>query len=473
MKKNVEEKKVKIIDINNAASNGQTKCPKCGATDISMNKKSGKLHCNFCRHEFKENLVDNMSNDISSLDGLILGKGTNKINVEHNSMLTLKCGSCGAEVVIDTNDATHSRCHWCRNTLSVNEQVPNGAVPDMVLPFVLEKEEARTSIEDFVKKRNFFANTKFKQEFTTENIMGVYLPYMVVDANVHATLSGQGEIETRKYTVSVGDRSETRYDADLYSISRDYDIAIDNLTMESNKDKLDFQTENKTNNVINAIMPFDIENCVKWDANYIKGFTSEKRNIDVEQLQNVVETQIKDVARFKANDTLTQYDRGVCWQSESYNIKGQRWLAAYLPVWLYSYQQVSGNKKVLHYVAVNARSKEAMGSVPVNIPKLLFVSLIVEIFGLIAMLFVDFDYSFIFLSAGFIYYFVIYEKYRNKDARHAHESETISKLSNVKTEDNFVKKRTGLSNSNITGKNNMAVGYNGTKTNVVEMLTKK
>ena len=25
---------------------------KCGATDISLNVKTGKLRCNFCRHEF-------------------------------------------------------------------------------------------------------------------------------------------------------------------------------------------------------------------------------------------------------------------------------------------------------------------------------------------------------------------------------------------------------------------------------------
>ena len=73
---------------------------------------------------------------------------------------------------------------------------------------------------------------------------------------------------------------------------------------------------------------------------------------------------------FAANDTLQQYDRGVAWSTKNLDVKGQQWQAAYLTVWLYSYQQVKGDKKVLHYVAVKARTKETIGSVSIHMPKL-------------------------------------------------------------------------------------------------------
>ena len=44
-------------------------------------------------------------------------------------------------------------------------------------------------------------------------------------------------------------------------------------------------------------------------------------------------------------DTLAKYDRGVEWSSEQMIIKGQQWKAAYLPVWLYSYQEVKKDKQ--------------------------------------------------------------------------------------------------------------------------------
>ena len=92
---------------------------------------------------------------------------------------------------------------------------------------------------------------------------------------------------------------------------------------------------------------------------------------------------------------------------EDIKIKGQQWKAAYLPVWLYSYQQVSGTKKVLHYVAVNARTKETMGSVPIHMPKLIGISILVEILGMLAMRYSDFDYNWLFLLSGIIYFIII------------------------------------------------------------------
>ena len=302
-----EEKEATVIKTDVGAKDGQSKCPKCGATDISLNTKNGKLRCNFCRYEFEPEKFDAMETDISNLQGEVVGSGASDIIADKNDMVTFKCSSCGAEVVVDTAQATQARCHWCRNTLSVNQQIPNGAVPDTVLPFKISKKEAKESIEQFVGKRKFYAHPQFRKEFTTENVMGVYLPYMIVDANAHANLQGQGEVETRSWTEKNGDTYRTYYDADVYDIERDFDLTIEVLTVESSKDKLDRSGKTKTNNIINSIMPFDTENCVKWDSNYIKGYTSEKRDTNIDELKELVEAQSKDIARFAANKTITKY----------------------------------------------------------------------------------------------------------------------------------------------------------------------
>lgn len=446
-----------IVKTDVGAKDGQNKCPKCGSTDISVNVNNGHLRCNFCRYEFEPEKVAGLETDISQLKGEVIGSGATDIVADTDDVVTFKCSSCGAEVVIDTSEVTQARCHWCRNTLSVNQQIPNGSVPDVVLPFTVKKEDARAQIEKFVSKRKFYANPQFKKEFTTENIMGVYFPYMVVDTNAHSKMSGEGEQEVRHYTIRKGDHSETYYDADLYHVEREFDIAIEGLTIEASADKLNKKAVDKTTNVINSIMPFDIENAVKWNANYLKGYSSEKRDINIEQVKTLVEAQSKDIARFAANDTLEQYDRGVAWSSEELEIKGQQWKAAYLPVWLYSYQEVKGNKKLLHYVAVNARTKETMGSVPIHMPKLLGVSFLVECGGVLAMLFVDFDYDWLFLLLGVIYFIIIYTRYRNDNARHKYEVETKKEISNLKEEDKLISRRTKLTNSYMVGANNTSI----------------
>ena len=445
-----------IIKTDNGIENGQNKCPKCGATDISPVASTGHLRCNFCHYEFDPEKFTAMMSDIDALNGKVISSGAQDIVSDASNIVTFKCSSCGAEVVVDTASSLQARCHWCRHILSVNEQIPNGSVPDTLLPFKVAKEEAEGIIKGFVNKRKFFANPKFKKEFTTNNIIGVFFPYMLLDVNAHANFSGEGERQTRTYQVQNGDMRHTKYDADVYHVERDFDFTIQGLSIESSSNNLN-EVSGKTNNIINAIMPFDTENCVKFNANYLRGFNSEKRDVNIENLKETAYEQCKDIARYSCNDTLEFYDRGVRWDNESLNIKGEQWTSAYLPVWLYSYLEDKGNKKLLHYVAVNARTKEVMGSVPIHIPMLLLASFIVEIFGYIMASNIDWDYSWIFLSVGFIYFFVIYNIYRNTSARHTYEKETKRDMKNLKKIDNFVRSNNGQTSSMMDCANNRTI----------------
>lgn len=446
--------------------NGENRCPKCGATDVVLNPATGKLKCSFCRTIFDDESA-NANGGVDSLTSDIVGDGATNIIPGEDLILTLKCPSCGAEVVINTEEVTSARCHWCRHILSINEKMPNGAVPDLVLPFKTEKAAAEEKIREFVNERQFFAHPKFKAEFKTDNISGVYLPYMIVDVNASASLSGEAEHLVRKYTVGSGNTRKTLYDADAYDVTRDFDLLVDDLTVEASSDKLNQDLKSNTNNVINAIMPFDTENCVSWNPAYLRGFSSEKRDTNVDLLKPVVKTQVSDVARYRAKESMTFYDRGARWTKEGVTIKGTSWKAAYLPVWLYSYYQE--DKKLLHYVAVNARTGETMGSVPINKSKLIAFSVLLEIIGIIAgyawirvCLSADSDgdgwiLGLAGLTPGFIFYWLKMSKYRNMDKRHKHEADTKSDVKNLKKSDVFHEHRKGLSGSRIKGQNDSEI----------------
>ncbi len=366
------------------AKDGLTKCARCGATEITLNPATGNLRCGFCRFEWQAvNALEahGLDGPIGDLRGVVLGSGASRIEPTE-AVLTFKCSACGADVVIDTEHSTQARCHWCRNNLSMNQQIPNGAVPDMILPFRVTKAAAVEKITEFVGKRSFFAHPRFKKEFAPENVMGVYLPYMVVDVNAHASMSGIGEHQLRKYTVGSGDDEETRYDVDVYQVAREFDLHVNDLTLESSSARRDQRPSHNTNNIINSIMQFDTANSVRYDANYLAGFTMERRDSELEQLMPLAQVQAQDVARYQANATLRHYDRGVRWDQEHIEVVGQRWVSAYLPVWLYSYyERKKDGSSFLHYVAVNGRTGETMGSVPVHKARLLGVSAVVQAIG--------------------------------------------------------------------------------------------
>jgi ribosomal protein L37AE/L43A len=352
---------------------GLNRCPKCGSTEIRQRPGTDLLICMYCRHEWHGEGVEEafgLGEGIDQLQGTVIASGARDIKADTASLMTFKCPGCGAEVTVNTANAMTARCHWCRHVFGVNEQVPNGAVPDAVLPFHIRKDDAVARIRQFVDKRRLFALKAFKEEFTPENVVAVYLPYMIVDGNVSASVAGQGEIKTREYTSD----KKTYYDADVYRLDRHVDFTVDDLPLESSAKRGNLDTR------INTILPFDTKNAVKWNASYLTGITSEKRDLDVEKLRPQLEDELLSIARAQVEMSVARYDRGVRWEQEQLSVHGTRWVSMYLPVWLYSYHQPGPNGGMLHYMAVNGRTGETMGSVPVQQWKLLTAALTVGTF---------------------------------------------------------------------------------------------
>ena len=357
---------------------GLNHCPKCGSTEVRQRPGSDGLICLYCRHEWTATRVEEafgLGEGIADLKGTQIASGARDIAADVASLRSYKCGGCGAEVVINTETSMTARCHWCRHVLGVNEQIDNGAVPDAVLPFHIRKDDAVARIRQFVNKRSLFALKAFKDEFTPENVVGVYLPYMVVDARGSADAAGFGEIETGRYTRGQDKNKQTYYDADVWRVQRHVDFTVDDLTLESSAKRGNLDTRSNTHNVINTILPFDTKNAVKWNASYLVGYTSEKRDRDVQHLMPRMHEQMLSIARARMQPSVRRYDRGVRWESERMDLKGTRWVAMYLPVWLYAYHQPGSRGGLRHYIAVNGRTGETMGSVPVQQWKLILAAL--------------------------------------------------------------------------------------------------
>jgi len=357
---------------------GLNRCPKCGSTDVRLKLGTDVLVCQFCRNEWHGTRVEEafgLGDGLDQLRGTVIASGARDIQADTASLMSFKCTGCGAEVTINTESTMTARCHWCRHVFGVNEQVANGAVPDAVLPFRISKDDAVARIRQFVDKRRLFALKAFKDQFTPENVVGVYLPYMIVDSNVSASVAGKWEIKTREYTRGTGDKKQTYYDADVYQVERHVDFTVDDLTLESSAERGNLDARANTNNIINTILPFDTKNALKWNASFLTGFTSEKRNLDVEKLRPRLEDQLLSIARAEVEDSVRRYTRGVRWEKERLDVHGTRWVSMYLPVWLYSYHQPGKNGGMLHYIAVNGRTGETMGSVPVQQWKMLLAAL--------------------------------------------------------------------------------------------------
>ena len=378
-----------------STNNGLNRCPHCGGSDIATDEKAGKLRCNFCQTLFDVK-SDNATGGMGSLKGDTVHEGASNIVPGDDIVQTFKCPACGAEVVINTNEATSASCHWCRHIFSVNEKISNGAVPDLVLPFKLTKEEAIEKVREAVDLGSNNLSEEFRNNFKPEEVRGVYFPYMIIDLNTHWTSYGEAQKTEEGSTTPP-------YHYEEYNISREFDLLIDDLTVESSAGRLNQDTYVNSNNIINAILPFDTENAVAWNADYLRGYASERRSVDTDSLKEVVALQTGDIARRYIKEAAPQYDRGTHWENEHLKVNGSKWKAAYLPVWLYSYKPEKESR--IYYVAVNARTGETVGCVPTK--------------G----------------SSGM-----------NIEARHHHENETRFEVKNLKESDKYSKKGKSFKN---------------------------
>ena len=60
-------------------------------------------------------------------------------------------------------------------------------------------------------------------------------------------------------------------------------------------------------------------------------------------------------------------------------------------------------------------------------------------------------------ASGFIFYGIMYSRYRNADKRHIHEKETSSVVAHLGCADTLIKSRKGLKNASMTGANHTRV----------------
>ena len=345
---------------------GVITCVRCGASEVTFNAAKGMLYCAFCRHEWPPARLDEamkLSEGIGELKGTTVSSAGIDIT-DSKTVVTMKCTGCGAEVMIDTAKNLQARCHWCKHTLELNNRIPNGAVPDGILPFQVTKEQAMAAIGEFVAKRKTFASKAFSKTFHAENVMGVYMPYMTVDGNVDVTLEGAGEVlrSTRKIS-----DDKVEYHADQYAVKREIEAQIDDLIVETSSDKVNIDSNESTNNIINAVLPFDVKNVVRFDASYLGAdFSSERRDMNVDHAQAYAADHFLTIARGIVAESVAGYDRGIHWESELVNVKGSRWTSVLLPVWLYGFVETHKGKQITHYLAVNGRTGATMGSVPIN-----------------------------------------------------------------------------------------------------------
>ena len=296
-----------------------------------------------------------------------------------DELVSVICPNCGANIIGLSNNLS-IKCHWCHTLIPQDVYKSNAKMPDRILPFSINKEDAIKKIDEYIKQKTKYAKKEFLDNFKPDEIIPVYLPYMLVDAKVHVVSYGVGE---KNEQPNENERRIYKYYISRSKVKRDFDMSIDDLLIESSKSN-SFNRINSTSNVISAVSPFDTEKSVVFNSLFLNGYSSENRELEVSVLNAQLNEITNKIAKSETIKMTNDYDRGIKWSNTNSEIVGSNWSSALLPVYLYSYYEKDTDKT--YYIAVNGRTGKTVGSIPFDEKETILKMLLITSFVYIPLM---------------------------------------------------------------------------------------
>ncbi|MDY3845898.1 MAG: hypothetical protein SOZ62_03185 [Eubacteriales bacterium] len=322
------------------------KCPNCSAA-LKYDAKSEKMLCEYCNSSFDvESLKEYeevLKKEKEAKEPEFEQYTPSEIDGE-KSLYT--CKSCGAQLISDDTTAA-TICPYCGNAAVITDRIAGIFKPDMVIPFKVEKKEAKQAFQSFCKKK-FLLPRDFIDENKIDEVKGVYVPFWLFDADVDADMTYNA---TRVRSYRHGDYMIT--ETSHYLVRREGDVGFDLVPVDGSI-KMDDE-------YMEAIEPFDYREAVDFNTAYLSGFLADKYDVDSDSASPRVSERITNSTRQMFNQTVSGYS-SVSPRTSSINVHKSRIRYALLPVWVFGAQY----KGKTYRFAMNGQTGKFVGELPVS-----------------------------------------------------------------------------------------------------------
>ena len=282
---------------------------------------------------------------------------------ESGTQVVYHCPSCGSEIITDETTVA-TQCYYCHNPVVLQGKLTADMRPDQVLPFTVSKDKAIERFMQWVSKKRFVPKGFFARE-QVRQMEGVYYPHFVTRCVVDGSYTGEGMrstvMDSGQYIVTTTEH---------FAVTRRADITFNNVMRPALK--------SADRKLSDGIHPFPLEEVKPFSGAYLSGFLAERRDLSVEEATGDVETELSGYVSPLLTETIhyTSYAG-----SSTAHMKDKNSKYVLLPTWVLTYRK-AGEKEPFYY-AMNGRTGEVCGKLPINMGKLRLYGL-----GLAALCFV-------------------------------------------------------------------------------------
>lgn len=346
--------------------NVQTTSVKCASCGANMvfDPVSQTLNCSHCGTK-QSFKKDLFANEIDIISGIVSNEKWSQKDVT-----AYFCDNCGAKSVFSKGQ-TSTECPFCGTSHVTKIEEIEGVKPNGVLPFSFGEDKGVEFAKIWAKKR-FFAPRKFKKNLTTKNVKGVYTPCFTFDSFTISFYTAK--LGTTRYrTIGSGKDRRTESYTEWRIVRGSFSWRFDDVLITAGE-KLDQKNLDKIN-------PFDTNKSNAYDENFLLGFSAYHYDRDINDCWNdavkIMDNQLKSLILGQYS-----YDKLGCINVAT-NHNEVTYKYVLLPVYVGNF---SYNKKLYNFY-VNGTNGKVYGKAPVSFLKIVFTVLTsIALIGLIGLL---------------------------------------------------------------------------------------
>lgn len=346
------------------------KCPNCGG-GLQFDPSTQKYKCEFCFSLFTQKELEELQkeDETEKLDHEELDQTvdttvrmddinqSDKVEEEAEERQTetvlYECPSCGAQIVTDETTAA-TFCYYCHNPVVLSGRVSGDFRPDQVVPFEIDRKKAETIFTEWIQKKRFVPDDFFSKK-QIETFSGIYFPFWLYDCKVNGRMSAEG---VRIRVWRSGDREYT--ETKRYDVSRSGKMEIKHVAKNALK-KAD-------KDLVEGILPFDLEHAKPFSTGFLTGFGAEKRDMGQSDFKEMLQNEIREYAQADMKAQASAGYNRVRVLDQSMEIEDEHWSYVLLPVWLMTYQDKKKDR--VYFFALNGQSGKVCGELPVDYKKI-------------------------------------------------------------------------------------------------------
>ena len=342
-------------------------CPACTGP-LHYSSKTGKMECEYCGSSFTVNEIEALYEEKNEqaeqafnaeaqtgreeeiVDGLSadwdLQHAGSAWGAESAGLRAYNCPSCGAELICDETTAATS-CPYCANPTIVPGQFSGTLMPDLIVPFKLDKEAAKAALREHFRGKKLLPRA-FSSENHLDEIKGVYVPFWLFDTNVDADVSFNAT-RLRSWSDRNYHYTETRY----YKLYRSGTIRFEGVPVDGSVKMPD--------EVMESLEPFDTSKAVRFQKGYLSGYLADRYDVTAEDSVDRANERVRNSAFGAFAQSASGYSAVTPAQS-NLRFTGGRARYALLPVWILNTSWRGQN----YQFAMNGQTGKFVGDLPTD-----------------------------------------------------------------------------------------------------------